>query len=87
MLKISWHTVGSYAWQFSILDKSTWQRTEWIMLARELILCISFSSSSRADPEPSWDTRSILLRITTSYKKQKEEEEDIYPHAQGIRSV
>lgn len=83
MQKISWQTLGSYAWQFSILDKSTWQRTEWIILARELISCISFSSSPRADPEPSLETRSILLRITTSYKKPPKKK-TFYPHAQGI---
>jgi len=65
-----WLTLESYARQFNILDKSTWHRTEWMILARELILCISFSSSFKASPEPPKETKSTLLRMITSYKKE-----------------
>lgn len=34
--------------RFNILDNSTWHRTECIISARELMLCISSSSFSRA---------------------------------------
>lgn len=68
---IKLQTVASYARQFSILDKSTWHWTERIILAREFILYISFSRSSKGASEFSEETRSTLLRITTSYNKQK----------------
>lgn len=38
-----------------------------MMLTRELMSWISFSSSSRSPPQPSGETKSTLLRITTSY--------------------
>lgn len=66
----TWLTLESYARQFNILDKSTWHRTEWMILARELILCISFSSSFKSSPEPPKETKSTLLRMITSYKKK-----------------
>lgn len=70
-IKMKKLTVASYARRSSIMDKSTWQRTEVIILASELILRMSFSRSSRTTPESSEDTRSTLLRITISYRKRE----------------
>lgn len=63
-------TVASYARLFNMSDNSTWHRTEGMILARELILCMSVFNSDKISSESSGDTKSTLLRITTSYEEQ-----------------